>query len=504
MGHPPTDEQQSAIDAVKRGDSTVLSAYAGCGKTATLEMIGEAIGGRQATYLAFNKAIVTEAERRMPSNVGCTTSHGLAFRAYGKNFRGRLNGPRQKTWDVARILGLDPMVFTTWDGNTRRLTPGFMAGLVMSAVRTFTQSDATTPSGKMIPLVKGLDRPDVTGEGDATKITERKGPNHADLADYLDTFVRKAWIDSLNVNGRLPYTHDHYLKAWSMGEGNGGKPPQIPGDLILFDEAQDANPALLALVNAQRDYGSQLVFVGDQFQQIYAWRGAVNALAKADPKATRLTLSKSFRFGPPIAQVANIALQDLMAPLPLQGLGSEGIVGHFPDPPATWLFRTNAKAISFLLRSLGDGRKVALAGDASDVISFANAAARLMDGNRVEHPDLACFESWSEVQDYAAFDPLGGDLKLMVDLIDEYGVDEIKDGLKRCVSEHQAEIVVSTAHKAKGREWPTVVLAADFPDPDERDISDEDKRLLYVAATRAKAQLDVTRVPYYTRAMKEQ
>jgi superfamily I DNA/RNA helicase len=63
--------------------------------------------------------------------------------------------------------------------------------------------------------------------------------------------------------------------------------------------------------------------------------------------------------------------------------------------------------------------------------------------------------------------------------------------------------VLSTAHKAKGLEWPRVRLAADFPRLEELDAvdgaglpwltaeeRDQELHLLYVAATRARQQLE--------------
>jgi hypothetical protein len=67
-----------------------------------------------------------------------------------------------------------------------------------------------------------------------------------------------------------------------------------------------------------------------------------------------------------------------------------------------------------------------------------------------------------------------------------------------------AERVLATAHKAKGLEWPRVRLASDFPSLEELDAADGDGmpyltaeerdqelHLLYVAATRARQQLEL-------------
>lgn len=55
-------------------------------------------------------------------------------------------------------------------------------------------------------------------------------------------------------------------------------------------------------------------------------------------------------------------------------------------------------------------------------------------------------------------------------------------------NERSASITISTAHKAKGREWDTVRLYGDFPHVDN--MSDEELRLVYVAVTRARKHLD--------------
>jgi superfamily I DNA/RNA helicase len=55
---------------------------------------------------------------------------------------------------------------------------------------------------------------------------------------------------------------------------------------------------------------------------------------------------------------------------------------------------------------------------------------------------------------------------------------------------------VSTAHKAKGREWPTVRIAGDFPEPRRShngqpgQVPRADAMLAYVAVTRARHTLD--------------
>jgi hypothetical protein len=87
----------------------------------------------------------------------------------------------------------------------------------------------------------------------------------------------------------------------------------------------------------------------------------------------------------------------------------------------------------------------------------------------------------------------GSDMRLMVKLVTEFGAERIRNALKGMPKEEDADLVVSTAHKSKGREWDTVRLGQDFPTANK--MSDPDRRLLYVAATRAKLVLDISECP---------
>jgi superfamily I DNA/RNA helicase len=114
------------------------------------------------------------------------------------------------------------------------------------------------------------------------------------------------------------------------------------------------------------------------------------------------------------------------------------------------------------------------------------------------------FPSWGELQDYAAHDPAGRDLQPLVDLVDTHGTDAILAAVARLAPEQHAEVTVSTAHKAKGREWARVKIADDFTPPPQdsdqqddagrplpRPIDDAEARLAYVAVTRTRHRLDL-------------
>ena len=235
--------------------------------------------------------------------------------------------------------------------------------------------------------------------------------------------------------------------------------------------------------------------VGDRCQAIYGWRGAIDAMSRFQADQ-RLCLSQSFRFGPLIAAEANKWLQLLDAPLRLRGFERIiSTVGPVPFPDAV-LCRTNAEAVRQLLVAADTGRKAALVGGGSEIRRLAEAAISLRAGTGTDHPELFAFRTWGEVQEYVEQDASGSDLKVFVQLIDTYGPEVVIDIMDRLSPEEAAEVVVSTAHKAKGREWLAVRVAADFPEPrrshngQPAQVPRADAMLAYVAVTRARRTLD--------------
>lgn len=489
-GFAPTEEQQYAREQFATGETLAINAYAGTGKTSTLLLLADDASGRRGQYIAFNKAIVEEGSRKFPQHVACNTAHSLAFRATGRPMAHRLRGGRIKSAEIARRLRIDPF-HCTIDGNRKTLTPGYLAGLAMRAVTNFCQSADEAPAPKHVPYQEGIDLP----------LGGRKTwDNNRVLREHLMPAIRMAWADVTNPDGGLPYKHEHYLKAWQLAE------PFIPADWIAFDEAQDANPVMAAIVDAQEH--AQRVYTGDSYQQIYTFTGAVNTLSRLQTARTAM-LTQSFRFGPAVAEVANLVLTELGAELPLLGFDQiDSTVGEIESPDCI-LTRTNARAVSTLLNAIRQGRRPHLVGGGREVVAFARAVDDLHRDGRTSYPDLACFASWGEVTEYVQEDPQGSELSLMVKLIEEFGTETILEALDRMPSEANAGLIISTAHKSKGREWHRVQLGNDFPDPtadrrsaeiigDDDGASEEELRLLYVAATRAQHQLDVQAVTYFT------
>jgi hypothetical protein len=209
-----------------------------------------------------------------------------------------------------------------------------------------------------------------------------------------------------------------------------------------------------------------------------------------------LVLSQSFRFGPQIAEEANKWLDLIGTPLRLTGTPTiDSTVSTDITGPDAVLCRTNGGVIAQVMAAHKRGERVAIVGDGTDARRLAEAADQLQNGRSTTHPELALFPTWTAVQEYVGGGD-GADMKPFVDLIDEHGPDVIIDAIDATVHESSAQVVVSTSHKAKGREWARVQLDSDFRQPRTDPVTGEDEipgvdeaMLSYVSVTRAQRAL---------------
>ena len=486
-GMVPNAEQESILAVATEPGLKVLviGAGAGTGKTATLKMLEQVLPG-MGQYTAFNTSLVAESKAKFVK-ASCNTSHSLAFRAVGRHYQHRLKSERVKSYQIARILGIEPLtVILKGMGapddegkptdKPKVLQADFLAGQVTVAIKRFCQSADREVSDKHFGFIAGIDAPNSRN-------------NQGVVRDYLLPFCRKAWADLSSVNGQLPFSHDCYVKLWQLGEGDNR--PVIAADYILLDEYQDTAPVFLDVLIQQKH--ALLILVGDDNQRIYEWRGAVNA-GDYFPNAPRRVLGQSYRFGQAVADVANAVLSTLEEPTDLVMRGMPAIPSRVAPvaAPRCYLYRTNAGAVSRVMVAIKEKKRLHLIGGGDDVVKWCQAAMDLQSKRGTRHPELCCFDTWGEVVEYSKTDE-GSDMRLMVKLVTEFGADKIRDALKDMPEEKDADLVVSTAHKSKGREWDTVRLGPDFPTANK--MTDPDRRLLYVAATRAKLVLDISECP---------
>ncbi len=464
--------EQRAICAIARQDSAHLAlkiqAFAGTGKTTTLIAIAEACPGTRFLYVVFNRAAADSARARMPSNVEVRTAHSIAYRKLGFRYESRLT---QRAW--------------SW-------LP-FMREKMPTALNSVARGGRTRSAAGAL-IIKTLEHFLRTTD---REISLSHVPSWCDdaLASSTADAACDLWEAIRDPNGSAPVSHDCYLKLFFMGDH------QIAGAdrTLLLDEAQDADPVILSLVH--RHPGPR-VLVGDSYQQLYQWRGAINALGNARVETAVMPLTQTFRFGNGAARWANRVLELLEENhriVPAAHATSAAVSDDGRNVDAV-LARTNAGALDEAVKALEHGRKVYVMGGAEPLVRLIESAWKLHSGKKGSG-ELAVFSSWDELKSAAqgngSEDYGDPSLQILVRLIEERGARVLPmcNRLRECVdSPESAQVTVSTVHKAKGLEWPRVLVAADFNRFIRRELGVvrrnlEEACVIYVALTRARNQL---------------
>lgn len=465
-----TAEQALAVEKFSTSKSLKINAFAGTGKTTTLRVMGEATQ-RKGLYLAFNRSVADYASRLFPSNVECRTIHSLAFRQMRNEFKSeeKLIGATNRN-QVASLLSVQNLQIGAQSFADRQV-----ASLVLATLKVFMHSSDTELRTEHMPMW-----------GILCKLSdiERKK-----VAEVVCQYAKRLWQIMVDPLDRTPLGHDGYLKLWALGR------PKLPADFVLLDEAQDSNPVMLDVLSRQ---AAQVIYVGDRHQQIYQWRGAVNAMEQV--RTTHETyLTQSFRFGPMIANLANQVLKRLGEETLL--IGNPNVNSKIGNATANAIItRTNAMLVGMVVRELENEGRPYVEGGTQELLRLLEGVSALQRNQRCDQPEFFGFKNWREFQEFATSDE-GAEWRMLVGLVEEYTVDALIQTLSS-VAENPREstVILSTTHKAKGREWDHVELAEDFnvevKDKDEplKDYEREELRIMYVALTRAKQSLFVPEV----------
>lgn len=456
--------QQALVDC---NDPLIVGeAFAGAGKTTTAIAYTNARPKMRTLYLCFNKANQSEAARRFAAHVECRTTHSLAYKAVGYRFATRLTfkwRPRL----LADELGIVKVR---------------SAAVAQAALLAFFSSTA-----------------DQVSVDHVLAVAEDWSLEEHEIVEAFE-IARRAWAGMCDMNSKISLPHDAYLKMWAVSK------PRLRYECIIVDEAQDTNPVTSQIVINQP--GVRLLFIGDPYQSIYGFRGAKNAMQEfADAGATVLKLPRTWRFGPKTAGIANAILGELRGEATeIIGMGSDAAKPH--GSQETILTRTNAALFAEAAACFGKGVHW-IGGIENYRIELVADAYRIFAGrlNEVTDATMRKYRNWDQFEKEVE-STRDAEGKILVRMIEEYRHDipGIIQALREnaCPDEASAQIILTTAHKSKGGQWPHVRLGEDFEcleeaDEQIRDVGSltsemcQEVNLAYVGITRAQKSISLNR-----------
>lgn len=454
-----TTEQGRA--AISRAKSLKVKAPAGSGKTTLMMAYSAARPTARGLYMAFGKPTQIEADQKLKAmgvNTHAKTQHSLAYPSFGQALKNA--GKLENRGGIRAAVTAEHLKVNY-----------AMAAAINETVKNFMCSvediigESHLPGEENFPVVKYASGAIIDG-------------------------ARLLWTRMSNPDDReVGAVDDVYLKQWVMTK------PKLPYDFILFDECQDANPLTAYLVNMQTHCSR--VYVGDPHQAIFGFRGAVNLMDDLEAEENHV-LTQSFRFTPNIGLLASTYLSHWKNnQSPIIGKGKGGPL--LKSDQQAYLSRTVAGLLAKGFELHSQGKKMHWVKGFDDYrVNTIMEAYALFKGDRstIRDPVLKLMSCWSEFQNYVE-ESSDGDAGPVYRLIKEYG-DETPNMIEtlranQVVDQKEASIVLATAHRVKGLEYPIVRLIDDFFSFRDksgrwlspREINQQEANLMYVALTRA-------------------
>lgn len=459
---PPTDEQLAILDKVENtDDNLIINALAGTGKTTTLELIQEVIGPEPILYLCFNKRVAVEAEKKFPTTTAVRTFNSLGHRIWAKTNASKLTLNGKKTQEgLAEFIKASP-----------KSAQGPLWDSYWDIVNGVAKAKAIgyVPEGKF-PNARRL-------------ITQEEF--HASLDEEPDDLVKELIDETLFASiqqaykGYIDYNDQIYMPALF-----GGTYPDYPH--IKVDETQDLNPTNHAMLD--RLVKHRLMAVGDPWQSIYGFRGAMQggmAALKEKFKMVECDLSTSFRCPQAVVEASRWRVPHFKWVKPG---GHVEVLKKLPQvtipDDAAIICRNNAPLFRLALHLLRSKRSVSVAG--SDIGPKVIGIMKKLGSSDMSRESLvSCIQDW-RAERMAKQSKTASDIADCMIVFASFG-----QTLGQAVSyaEHlfkqQGTIQLLTGHKAKGMEWDTVYHL----DPWLISEHEQDLNLRYVITTRAKERL---------------
>lgn len=489
----PTQEQKKFCQLVEKGLNIGVESGPGTGKTTTCLMAIDLLSasGKSGHLVSYNRAIADKSAEILKGKRGISVStvHSFALRQALRN--NLVDGDRINFLNVREIVEFLEITGTThifkgieqifigagikYPKENFRLSPYEIAGLAKTTLDNFFQSSDLEPLLGHVDISSVEDKINsailLAGRDSFPTIVlpllSLSTHNHEilSLKKTILSHTREIWKDLSLRDGKLHMPHDGYLKLYvnSLAQNPDFLPP---GDYFVFDEFQDARPTILSLVEQIVASGRQVIAVGDPRQHIYGYLGNKNGFEQLKFDAmTKLT--KSFRFGPEIAEVLQNYVRTVMNEKEyiLEGnpVVPSGIDNAFPHYDVI-LCRTNAGVLGKAIEQV-DQNKTANSSiyvpRAQDILALANDIYALQSGSPAKGPLKGCHNMRDLDAHMTSSD--GKVLEKTVKTILGISKKDFTAIIDRISKKEGAKTTIMTAHTAKGLEFGYVqVYGKDF------------------------------------------
>ncbi len=462
-----TIEQQKIVDTIKKDSCDLLkvSSIAGSGKTTLLVELAKTLNPSNGIYLAYNKAIATDASKKFPSNVECMTIHSLAYRNTVKPLRLNLGWFNFK--NIKEYMQYEYKL------------------IIIDMMKEFFLSDFLTFEDFKIYY-------------------KEKYQLENKLFDIALKYIKQMF------SGSIPITHDGYLKLYHMMLIN-NKIEHNEFDLIMVDEAGDLNPVTLAIFNELP--AVKKVMVGDTLQNIYGFNNTINGFKIMKDVGIQLDMTQSFRCEKSIAEkIENFGRRHLEPDFQFKGI--EKTQEEINDTKTiAYISRNNSALIAKIIELNEDNVPYNLTRPAKTIFELVLILLNLKQYGKIYSKEWKHLQE--DVDEFYMNEELQKHYKKPLKYINHlYGEDLAIKAAMNVINTHGPELIfqsfeqakqyeksknniytITTSHSSKGLEFSEIYILDDLNNATERILKKpEEKRteddqqglnLYYIACSRA-------------------
>ncbi len=463
---PFTQEQETIFEAVKDKNIEFLkvNSVAGSGKTTVLVEISKILNPKNGIYLAYNKAIATEAGAKFSSGMTCMTTHSLAYQNTVGSFGLQVGFFNYKS--IKEKMYYEHKV------------------ILIDTLRDFCLSR----HAKFDDFVN------------------QKRREIANIPDKVYDLARKYF--SRMAKGEVPITHDAYLKLYHILLHN-HKIEHKPFDVVMLDEAGDLNEVTLEIFKLLPT--KKKIMVGDENQNIYTFNNTINGFTMMKDIGTELHMTRSFRCSIVIANRIEGFCKSFIDPsMEFKGTDSSDMEIR----TQAYITRNNSSLVGKMIELQARGTKYNLTRPVKSIFELILILLNLKPGEKIYSPEWKHLQEdidnwkYSGQLQFEFKTPLsyitslyGADpgISSALNVIREYGPGPIF-AANRNAKAHEKEkghaYTLCTAHSSKGLEFDRVIIAQDLNDITGKVIAEKSRidyepkdietmRLYYVACSRA-------------------
>lgn len=492
--HKPSPQQQAVYDWVRDGSGNlILTAVAGSGKTTTLREACKLMSGRVA-FAAYNKRIADEIAVKLAADGIAGYVQAKTFHAFGLAML-RSGSPYLEINNFKVDELLNNFVSQNEDAFRGTLTKLISLGRNHAVDVLWSKADAR----KWQELIEHYGVP-MYADGD-----------EFDLEDTLNIVCEVLE----GCKALAPKVVDFDDMIWLPLVLN---TPTEKFDWVLVDEAQDTNPARRELAAKMLKASGRAIFVGDPHQAIYGFTGADAQALQTIKQAfncSELSLSVTYRCpqkvvsfaqnwvshiqAAPSAPIGSVSTQTLESfrKEALSLRSTDAILCRNTRPLVSLAFELIRAGVSCHVEGRDIGKSLLALTQRWKVTQLRALKEKLVDYRRRELSKLHERKKYREAE--ALADRIDTVLCIADQCLEESTVWDLRKAIQSLFDDtaegqKQKRLVLSTVHKAKGREWPTVYLLDRLnlmPSPyAEQDWQlEQENNLIYVAVTRAQEAL---------------